>query len=106
MRAGGLSFVRVDASWDGVEPVPPIAGHHVYVWAIYDLFVADLARNGLRWYPMVGYSAPWAASTLGDPFAPPAGDANFAAYAGALARPLRLCAAASGPSTRSFRSCR
>jgi hypothetical protein len=85
MRAGGLSFVRVDASWGGVEPVPPVAGQHVYVWAVYDLFVADLARNGLRWYPMVGYSAPWAASTPGDPFAPPAGDENFAAYAGALA---------------------
>ena len=86
MRAGGLSFVRGDASWGAVEPVPPVGGQHVYVWTVYDLFVADLARNGLRWYPMVGYSAPWAASTPGDPFAPPAGDADFAAYAGALAR--------------------
>lgn len=86
MRAGGLSFVRVDASWGGVEPTPPVAGVHTYVWARYDLFVADLARNGLRWYPMVGYSTPWAASTPGDPFTPPAGDADFAAFAGALAR--------------------
>jgi hypothetical protein len=85
MRAGNLSFVRVDASWDHIEPAPPVAGVHTYVWALHDLFVADLARNGLRWYPMVGYSAPWASSSAGDPFAPPANDADFAAYAAALA---------------------
>ena len=85
MRAGGLSFVRVDASWGGVEPVAPIVGVHTYAWAVYDLFVADLARSGLRWYPMIGYSAPWASSSGGDPFAPPAGDGDFAAFAAALA---------------------
>jgi hypothetical protein len=85
MRAGGLSFVRVDASWGGVEPLPPVAGMHTYVWTLYDLFVADLARNGLRWYPAVAYSAPWASSESGDPFAPPADDGDFAAFAGALA---------------------
>ncbi|MDQ1679722.1 MAG: polysaccharide biosynthesis protein PslG, partial [Frankiaceae bacterium] len=85
MHDGGLSFVRVDASWGGVEPAPPVGGVHAYAWAKYDGFVADLARNGLRWYPMLGYSAPWASSTPGDPFAPPAGDRDFAAFAAALA---------------------
>jgi hypothetical protein len=85
MGAGGLSFVRVDASWGGVEPVAPVAGVHHYVWAVYDLWVADLARNGLRWYPMLGYSAPWASSAAGAPFAPPADDANFAAFVAAFA---------------------
>jgi hypothetical protein len=85
MRAGGLSFVRVDASWGGVEPVAPVAGVHTYVWSTYDLFVADLARSGLRWYPMLGYSAPWASSSGADPFAPPAGNADFASFASAFA---------------------
>ncbi|MEJ7825957.1 MAG: hypothetical protein WKF48_11035 [Solirubrobacteraceae bacterium] len=31
MRAGGLSFVRVDASWGAIEPVAPVAGVHTYV---------------------------------------------------------------------------
>lgn len=85
MRAGGLSFVRVDASWGAIEPVAPVAGVHTYVWAKYDLFVADLARSGLRWYPMLGYSTPWASSTARDPFAPPSGDGDFAAFAAAFA---------------------
>jgi len=84
MRAGGLSVVRVDAYWNSIEPAPPVAGVHAYNWATYDSLVADLARNGLRWYPMLVYSAPWASSVAGDSFAPPAGDANYAAYAAAL----------------------
>jgi hypothetical protein len=85
MRAGGLSFVRVDASWGGVEPSAPVAGIHTYTWATYDLFVTDLARSGLRWYPMLGYSAEWASSSGRDPFAPPAGDSDFASFAAAFA---------------------
>jgi len=86
MRAGGLSYVRVDASWGGVEPAPPVAGVHTYDWATYDSFVADLARNGLRWYPVIGYSTPWASSAAGDPFAPPSGDADYAAFVAAVAK--------------------
>ncbi|MEA2157142.1 MAG: polysaccharide biosynthesis protein PslG, partial [Solirubrobacteraceae bacterium] len=85
MAAGGLRYVRVDASWGGIEPAAPVAGVHRYVWGVYDTWVADLARHGLRWYPMVGYSAPWASSVPGDAFTPPAGDADFAAFARALA---------------------
>ena len=85
MRAGGLSYVRTDASWGGVEPKAPVGGAHAYAWAKVDGLVADLARNDLRWYPTVGYSAEWAASVAGDPFSPPAGNAGFASFAGALA---------------------
>jgi hypothetical protein len=85
MRAGGLSFVRVDASWGGVEPTAPVAGVHTYKWATYDRFVSDLAVSGLRWYPMLGYSAEWASSSARDPFAPPAGNSDFASYAAAFA---------------------
>jgi hypothetical protein len=86
MRAGGLSQVRVDASWSSIEPAAPVAGVHTYVWAKYDLFVADLARNDLRWYPMLGYSAPWATSVTGNPFSAPEGDGAFASFVTAFAQ--------------------
>jgi hypothetical protein len=85
MGAGGLSYVRVDASWNYFEPAAPVAGVHRYRWSTYDLFVADLARNGLRWYPMIGYSAPWATSVVGDLSSSPANDADYASFAAALA---------------------
>src|SRR6201988_4842830 len=73
MRAGGLSFGRSDAAWESESP------------SSYDGLVADLARNQLRWYPVLGYSASWAASVAGDRFSPPASDRDFADFARALA---------------------
>jgi hypothetical protein len=58
---------------------------HRYVWTKTDLWVADLARAGLRWYPMLGYSTPWAVSVAGDLFSAPANDGDFAAFVGAFA---------------------
>lgn len=86
MRAGGLTYVRSDASWNGVEPEAPVEGVRQYQWAALDARVADLAEHGLRWYPMIGYSAPWAASVPGDLFSPPSSDVDFASYAAAVAR--------------------
>ncbi len=85
MAAGGLSYVRVDASWGGIEPAPPDAGVHKYVWTVSDAWVSDLARFGLRWYPMLGYSASWASSVPADPFAPPADDSDYATFVAAFA---------------------
>lgn len=86
MRAGGLAFVRADASWDSIEPTAPVAGRHTYEWSMYDLFVADLARQGLRWYPMLGYGTPWATSIAGDLFAAPSDDDAFGAFVAAFAQ--------------------
>ena len=88
IRAAGITVVRRDASWDYAEPDPPdpATGAHRYRWDEFDQQVTALARHGLRWYPIVDYSAPWAASSPGDPFSPPAHDAGYAAYAGALAQ--------------------
>ncbi len=85
MRLVGLAYVRIDASWDRVEPAAPIAGQHRYDWKVSDEYVADLARQGLRWYPMIGYSTPWAASEDRDPFSPPANDTHYADFAAAIA---------------------
>lgn len=81
MRAGGVRSVRVDASWGYVQPTAT-----TWQWEAYDALVANLARADMRWYPMLGYSAPWAASVPGDPFTPPASDAMFAAFAAEVAR--------------------
>lgn len=86
MRRAGLSYVRQDAPWNRIEPNAPLLGLHVYDWSLTDRFVADLARFGLRWYPMLGYSTGWAASEGQDPFSPPESDADYAAWAAALAR--------------------
>jgi hypothetical protein len=86
MRRGGLTVVRKDASWGSVEPTPPRKpGRHVYRWAATDRVVRALADHGLRWYPIVDYSAPWASISRGDPFAPPARNSDYVAFARALA---------------------
>jgi len=88
MSSRGLQVVRRDASWEIAEPNPPdpSTGAHRYVWTGFDQQVAAYARHGLRWLPIVDYSAPWAASIRGDVKSPPARDADYAAYAVALAR--------------------
>src|SRR5436190_18592788 len=87
MRDDGLSVVRKDASWGSIEPTPPDpeTGVHGYRWDRTDAMVGALASHGLRWYPILDYSAPWAASTRGNIFSPPANDQDFAAFARALA---------------------
>jgi hypothetical protein len=86
MQAAGVHVVRTDAEWRRVEPNAPDATGHHYDWHLYDAVVATLARRGIRWYPIVDYSAPWASSRPGYWRAPPADVASYAAYAQALAR--------------------
>jgi hypothetical protein len=86
MERGELGVVRRDAFWGSVEPRSPTRpGRHVYLWKATDAMVSALARHRLRWYPIVDYSAPWAASRRGDQKSPPSRDADFAAFARALA---------------------
>jgi hypothetical protein len=87
MRDGGLSVVRRDALWGRVEPgaPDPQTGAHTYQWDSTDAMVGALAQHGLRWYPILDYTAPWAESIPGNQFSPPARDEDFAAFAGALA---------------------
>ena len=54
--------VRYTANWAGVEPNPPGATGHDYRWGFYDAVVSALARHGLRWLPVIGYSTSWSAS--------------------------------------------
>jgi hypothetical protein len=86
MERGGLGVVRRDAVWEVVEPRPPARpGRRVYRWQSTDRMVRALASHGLRWYPIVNYSARWAATRRGEVFSPPARDDDYIAFARALA---------------------
>jgi hypothetical protein len=86
VRDDGIALVRSDAFWHLVEGSPPQNGVHSYDWNIVDYYAATFARHGLRWQPIVDYSAQWAADDPNsDIHAPPRDNADYAAYAGAFA---------------------
>jgi hypothetical protein len=85
LRAAGATLARTDAPWELSEPSPPVGGVHHYHWTFDDVVAASLAVNRLRWLPIVDYSAGWARSVPGQDHSPPLSDADYAAYARALA---------------------
>jgi hypothetical protein len=85
VRATGSTVARSDALWEATEPTAPAGGVHRYDWSFDDAIAAALARNGLRWLPIIDYSAPWAQSVPGVDHSPPSSTSDYAAYAGALA---------------------
>jgi hypothetical protein len=85
LSATGATLARSDAFWEASEPSPPAGGHRQYDWTFDDLIAGSLAEHGLRWLPIVDYSAPWAQSIPGQDHSPPKNIADYAAYAGALA---------------------
>lgn len=88
MAAAGVLTVRRDASWGGSEPKAPDADGHHYDWRATDETAATLAAHGLTWYPILDYSAPWAATIPGDPMSAPRPETlgDYAAYAAAFAQ--------------------
>lgn len=80
LRAGGVTTVRQDVHWHQVEPTPGARD-----WSETDARVLALARAGLRLYPLIAYSAPWAAVSKGDMMSRPADPAAYAAFAGDVA---------------------
>ena len=85
LRATGATLARADALWEATEPSPPSAGVHRYDWSFDDAIAGSLAAHGLRWLPIIDYSATWAQSLPGQDHSPPASDADYAAYAAAVA---------------------
>jgi len=84
VRKAGFSSVRREAWWCDVERTAPSGGVHSYNWTDTDEFVAALARNNLRWYPMVSPGAGWAGTSWASP-PTNAHIPDYAAFAGALA---------------------
>jgi hypothetical protein len=81
----GAKVVRSDALWEATEPEPPIVFVHRYDWSFDDLVVYSLASHGLRWLPIIDYSARWAQSSPGHSHSAPSSVSGYGAYAGALA---------------------
>lgn len=86
LRSTGSTIARSDALWEATEPDAPVDGKHDYHWEFDDLTAGTLAAKGLQWFPIVDYSAPWAASAPGQPHSPPRSAADFASFAAALAK--------------------
>jgi hypothetical protein len=85
LQATGATIARSDALWEASEPTAPVDGVHHYNWGFDDAIAAALARHGLRWLPIIDYSAPWAESVAGSDHSAPSSAADFAAYAAAFA---------------------
>lgn len=82
----GATVARSDAFWEASEPSPPVNGVHRYDWTFDDEIAGSLAAHGLRWLPIIDYSAPWAQSVAGRDHSPPSSAGDYAAYAAAVAR--------------------
>ena len=85
LQAQGIRVMRLGAWWSDLEPAPPVDGRHTYQWGETDDRVAALARHGIRWEPLLCFSATWGSQTEGDYTGSPADPADFAAFAAALA---------------------
>jgi hypothetical protein len=91
----GATTVRSDALWETAEPSPPaftvqvsppfVGTMHRYDWRANDLVAGSLAEHGLRWLPIIDYSAPWAESVRGDDHSAPSSVGDYASYAAAVA---------------------
>ncbi|MGO9821358.1 MAG: hypothetical protein ACLPTJ_11990 [Solirubrobacteraceae bacterium] len=85
VRATGATVARSDAFWESAEPSAPVHGVHHYDWQFDDEVAGSLAQDGLRWMPILDYTAPWAQSIAGQDHSPPSSPADYAAYAAAFA---------------------
>jgi hypothetical protein len=85
VRSSGVAVARTDATWGWAEPAAPQNGVHSFDWTRLDAIATALAQHGLRWMPVLGYSAPWAASDSTDVHTPPRSNDDYAAFAGAFA---------------------
>jgi hypothetical protein len=81
----GATLARTDALWEATEPTAPVGGIHHYDWRFDDGIAATLARHGLRWLPIIDYTAGWAQSVAGADHSPPRSTADYAAYAASFA---------------------
>ncbi len=85
LQETGATLARSDALWERSEPFAPIGGIHRYDWTFDDKIAGSLAASHLRWLPIVDYSPGWAQSIPGQDHSPPTSNADYAAYAAALA---------------------
>lgn len=83
MKAMGVTSVRVEANWYGMQPNGP----RDHDWASFDRLVARVRAAGLTTDLVIDGCPPWAAvpGARGDDFAQPASPAQFAKFAKSVA---------------------
>jgi polysaccharide biosynthesis protein PslG len=86
LAATGVDTARSDTFWELTEPQPPRHGVHRFDWSFDDGIAGTLAAAGLRWLPIVDYSAGWARARFDLLHSPPGNPALYAAFTTALAR--------------------
>ncbi|HEY8999159.1 MAG TPA: cellulase family glycosylhydrolase [Candidatus Saccharimonadales bacterium] len=78
----GVTWVRFDVDWAVVQPNGPAS----YNWTAYDRVAAAIKVAGLKGLGVIDYSPAWAQSSgPRGTQTPPANDAQYAAFAGAVA---------------------
>ena len=85
LQATGATVARTDALWEFSEPEPPSGGRHRYDWTFDDRVAGALAAHGLRWLPIIDYSASWDRLLPGQLHSPPRSASDYADYAAAFA---------------------
>lgn len=86
LAATGVDTARSDTFWELTEPQPPHGGVHQFDWSFDDGVASILAAAGLRWLPIVDYSAGWDRVRPDLLHSPPRHPAALAAFTAALAR--------------------
>jgi len=91
LSAAGVGVARTDAPWEWVQPTE----NGPLEWSQLDAVVAALAKNNLRWQPVLDLAPSWAAQTPVTPsgcvevasrYLPPQDPTQFAAFAGDVAQ--------------------
>lgn len=85
LQATGSTVARTDSLWEFSEPSPPSGGRHRYDWSFDDRVAGELAAHGLRWLPIIDYSAAWARLLPDQLHSPPGSAGDYADYAAAFA---------------------
>lgn len=78
---GGVTQVREDFNWEAIEP-----SNGRYEWWRTDGLMEAASATGMDVMGILAYSAPWASSRGTDAFALPRSNADYAEYAGEVAR--------------------
>jgi len=74
MQRAGITWVRVDFTWDVVEPRPG-----EFRWALFDRVVAEAERYGVNLLAVTGYCPRWASSGP-DRYSPPRDTSEWTAF--------------------------
>ncbi len=82
IRSIGVTWIRVDLEWSGVQPTSASS----YSWNRFDAIVAAANAEGISVMPILDYTPPWARPAgCGTEFCAPADPSAFGAFAGAAA---------------------